>query len=211
MLISFKQSISKHDLRITGVIHVGAHFGQEYHDYKAAGIKDIFFIEPCEKAFNVLSDTFDKTPGVILCCSGCGSEVDVLQMNTEQANQGMSNSLLKPAKHLQQYPSIQFTGTEEVEIHPLDTLMEHYGAVGNLLVMDVQGYELEVLKGATNTLKSIDYVYTEVNRDEVYENCARVEQLDEYLTDFTRVETNWAGNSWGDAWYIRKTLLSNGK
>jgi len=46
MLISFKQSIAKHDLRITGVIHVGAHFGQEYHDYKAAGIRQVLFIEP---------------------------------------------------------------------------------------------------------------------------------------------------------------------
>jgi FkbM family methyltransferase len=207
MLISFKQSIAKHRLRITGVIHVGAHYGQEYKDYAAAGIKDIFFIEPCEKAFNVLGEAVGEIPGVIICWSGCGAEVAILQMNTEQANQGMSNSLLKPAKHLQQYPSIQFTGAEEVEIHPLDTLMEHYGAVGNLLVMDVQGYELEVLKGATNTLKGIDYVYTEVNRDEVYENCARVEQLDEFLTDFARVETNWGGGTWGDAWYIRKSLL----
>ena len=35
--------------------------------------------------------------------------------------------------------------------------------------MDVQGYELEVLKGATKTLEQVDYVYCEVNRDEVYE------------------------------------------
>ena len=30
--------------------------------------------------------------------------------------------------------------------------------------MDVQGYELEVLKGGLETLKQVDYVYCEVNR-----------------------------------------------
>jgi len=207
MLISFKQSIAKHDLRITGVIHVGAHYGQEYHDYKAAGINNIIFIEPCSNAFKVLKDTFGAIPNIRLINSACGAEFGVAMMNVEQANQGMSNSLLKPAKHLQQYPSIQFIETEEVEVHPLDELIDGEEFRYNLLVMDVQGYELEVLKGAEFTLLHMDYIYTEVNRDEVYENCARVEQLDEFLTDFTRVETNWGGGTWGDAWYIRKSLM----
>tara|TARA_B100000965_G_scaffold362182_1_gene344050 strand:- start:137 stop:385 length:249 start_codon:yes stop_codon:yes gene_type:complete len=71
--------------------------------------------------------------------------------------------------------------------------------------MDVQGYELEVLKGATETLKNINYVYCEVNRDEVYENNAYVEEIDEFLAGYgmERVETNWAGDIWGDALYIR--------
>lgn len=207
MLISFKQSIAKHDLRITGVIHVGAHYGQEYHDYKAAGIRQVLFIEPCAAAYKILQETFADIPGVLIHQSACGAEGGVMTMNIEQANSGMSNSLLKPAKHLQQYPSIQFTDTEEVEVAALDSIVEWYEARGNLLVMDVQGYELEVLKGSTQTLKQIDYIYTEVNRDEVYENCARVEQLDEFLTDFTRVETNWGGGTWGDAWYIRKSLI----
>lgn len=207
MLISFKQSIAKHDLRITGVIHVGAHYGQEYQDYAAAGIRQVLFIEPCQYAFKILQNTFTDIPGVKLFKSACGESFSIADMHVEQANHGMSNSLLKPAKHLDQYPSILFTDTEEVEVRPLDEITSHLSTRGNLLVMDVQGFELEVLKGALQTLKQIDYIYTEVNRDEVYENCARVEQLDNFLTDFTRVETNWGGGTWGDAWYIRKSLI----
>ena len=50
------------------------------------------------------------------------------------------------------------------------------------------------------TLKQIDYVYCEVNRDEVYENNAYVEEIDNFLSDYdmTRVETDWAGDIWGD-------------
>jgi len=64
---------------------------------------------------------------------------------------------------------------------------------------------LEVLKGGTKTLEHVDYVYCEVNRDEVYENNALVEELDEFLAGYgmKRVETDWAGEIWGDALYIR--------
>lgn len=207
MLISFRDSIQKYNMHVRGVIHVGAHYGQEYADYARAGVREVVFIEPCSKAFQVLKDTFGSTPGVKLINSACGAEFGIATINVEQANQGMSNSLLKPAKHLEQYPSIQFTETEEVEVHPLDELMDGEEFRYNLLVMDVQGYELEVLKGAEFTLLHMDYIYTEVNRDEVYEGCAKVHQLDEFLTDFQRVETSWAGGTWGDAWYIRRSLL----
>ena len=79
----------------------------------------------------------------------------------------------------------------------------------NFINMDVQGYELEVLKGATKTLEKVDYVYCEVNRDEVYENNAYVEELDEFLAQYNmeRVMTSWEGQIWGDALYVRKNLL----
>jgi len=64
--------------------------------------------------------------------------------------------------------------------------------------MDVQGFELEVLKGGENCIKNIDYIMTEVNRDEVYKDCAKVEQSDQFLDDygFIRVETSWEGIIW---------------
>nr|WP_094675987.1 FkbM family methyltransferase [Hydrocoleum sp. CS-953] len=76
----------------------------------------------------------------------------------------------------------------------------------NFLTIDVQGYELEVLKGSRETLKNIDYILTEVNPDELSENCARVEQLDEFIGrfNFQRVETNWEGETWGDAFYLKR-------
>jgi len=76
--------------------------------------------------------------------------------------------------------------------------------------MDTQGYELEVLKGATDTLELIDYIFTEISNTELYKGTALIEDLDEFLTPrgFKRVETNWQGTgTWGDAFYIREKLL----
>lgn len=216
MLIDFKKAVAKHRIQIKGVIHVGAHFGQEYPIYKELGIDSIIFIEPCQKAFTVLKDLFTDTPGVSLLNYACGAIKGDAIMNVEQANQGMSNSLLAPAKHLEQYPSIQFTDKEQVRVITLDELLQMRDQIlrdfdtpvikANLLIMDVQGYELEVLKGAPETLQHIDYIYTEINRDEVYEGCAKVWEMDAFLKDFTRVETSWAGGAWGDAIYRRNTL-----
>lgn len=206
MLIDFKKAVQKHSMQVGDVIHVGAHWGQEYDDYKAVGANHVLFIEPCDKAFRVLQERFGNNDDVTLFQSACGSEFSIEQMYTEEDNTGMSNSLLQPVKHLQQHPNIKFTGLEEVEVRRLDEIIEHLSFSGNFLVMDCQGFELEVLKGATETLDQVDYIYTEVNRDEVYKGCAKIEQLDEYLKGFTRVETKWAGN-WGDAIYTRNSHL----
>nr|WP_293109533.1 FkbM family methyltransferase [Okeania sp. SIO2F4] len=76
----------------------------------------------------------------------------------------------------------------------------------NFLTIDVQGYELEVLKGSRETLKNINYILIEVNRDELYKNSARVEELDEFLGEFNfqRAETSWEGETWRDAFYLKR-------
>ncbi len=76
-------------------------------------------------------------------------------MHTETRNQGQSNSLLKPKTHLEAHPEIEFTGELSVKVLPMDSF--DFGGK-NLLVMDVQGYELQVLLGGAKTLEQIDYL-----------------------------------------------------
>ena len=108
--------------------------------------------------------------------------------------------------HLQQHPEVVFDDAEVINVALLDDIVN---CGYNILAMDVQGYEGEVLKGATQTLQHIDVIYTEVNNGDTYKGCMLVDEMDEFLFDYQRVETyfpspNW---TWGDAVYIRKTLL----
>ena len=61
------------------------------------------------------------------------------------------------------------------------------------------------------SFKNIDYIITEINRDELYKGCAKIEEVDSFLSSFgfRRVMVNWAEKPWGDAFYIKnyKTLL----
>jgi hypothetical protein len=77
----------------------------------------------------------------------------------------------------------------------------------NFINIDVQGYELEVFKGASEKLNYIDVIMTEINQDELYKDCTQIQELDEFLSKygFERVETYWWYNDgWGDALYIKK-------
>ena len=176
--------------------------GQEYEIYQKFRIANLVFFEPLSQNFEILKSHVGENAKLFQ--KALGNENKKVKMYVESANNGMSSSILKPKKHLEQYPNIVFDSEEIVEMVRLDEILkdkENY----NFITIDVQGYELEVFKGSRETLKNIDYILTEVNRDELYENCARVEQLDEFLGqfDFQRVETNWEGETWGDAFYIK--------
>ena len=70
--------------------------------------------------------------------------------------------------------------------------------------IDTQGFELEVLKGATNTLlKNVKYILIEINTKELYKGAPLVNDIDSFLRnyDFIRTDTQfWAEKDpWGDA------------
>jgi FkbM family methyltransferase len=207
MLLNFPSLVKKYSIKAHGCIHVGCHFAQEHPDYVAAGIKRFVYIEPCAAAFNVLKNKFSAHHHIQLFNVACG-EVECEQvMYTGSQNEGQSNSLLRMDKHLLIHPGITLPNTEIVTVKRLDSLGLAHKAY-QLLVMDCQGFEGRVLKGATETLKQVNYVYTEVNRDFVYENCTLVDELDILLHEFDRVETGqWVGGLWSDALYVRKKSI----
>lgn len=180
---------------------MGAHWGQEILTYEKMGIKKLIMIEPCSEAFNTLLTILGDRDGVTLINTACGSKIGTAEINIEHSNQGQSNSLLKMGTHLEQHPGIEFEDTETVTVTPLD-FIDTSGC--DFLMIDVQGYEGEVLKGAKETLKRMKWVYCEVNRKEVYKGCAMVAEIDALLSDFEPIETKWVGG-WGDRLYKRKS------
>jgi hypothetical protein len=120
----------------------------------------------------------------------------------------MSSSLLEPEKHLKYYPHIVFDSEIQVNQISLDEYVSSKNIdlnVYNFITMDVQGYELEVLKGSIETLKSIDHILTEINYDDLYKNCVKVDELDQFLSQygFTRLLTEPTNWFWGNAFYSK--------
>jgi FkbM family methyltransferase len=180
MLLDLINLKEKYNLKIKGILHIGAHFGQEYQTYKKLNIENVMFFE------------------------ALGNFIGETEMFVEHNNQSQSSSILEPSIHTKQYPHIVFNDKTKVKVTKLDTFIgdkEKY----NFINIDVQGYELEVFKGGKNYLNNIDYIMTEVNRAEVYKNCPMINEIDEFLNNygFQRVETTWDGGTWGDAFYIK--------
>jgi FkbM family methyltransferase len=207
MLLNFPSLVKKYSIKAEGCIHVGSHTAQEHPQYVAAGIKRFVYIEPCAATFTVLRNKFAAHHHIQLFNVACGDVEGEQVMYTGSQNQGQSNSLLKMDKHLQIHPGITLDKTELVTVKRLDSLgLAHKGF--QLLVMDCQGFEGRVIKGAEQTLKQINWVYSEVNKDSVYRGCTLICELDELLNEFQRVETgDWVGGMWSDAFYVRRTLI----
>ena len=67
--------------------------------------------------------------------------------------------------------------------------------------------ELKAMKSMGDFIKKFDYIYTEVNTEYVYKDCALMDEIDEYLNTygFKRCITQMCENfGWGDAFYIKQ-------
>ena len=192
-------------MNIKVIFHIGAHYGEQIQEYVDNGIQKITVFEPLSRNFDVLTKRMQNVNADIQGHQvALGSKKGTATMFLS-SNEAQSSSILKPKQHLELHPDVSFDGTEEVEVSLLD---DYDIGESNFINIDVQGYELEVFKGGTKTLEKVDYIYCEVNRGEVYEGNAMVEDLDEFLSTygFERVETKWPETyyTWGDALYIKK-------
>ncbi len=151
-----------------------------------------------------------ENPDAMAFKIACGSKEGTGTVYVTDGNEGHSSSLLFPKLHLRYHPELPVTAIVETRIVTLDSVFDRWKLNVNdydLLVLDVQGYELEVLKGASEVLKNVKYVISEVNREELYTGCAMIEDIDEHLKTFgfKREWEMWCGpnESYGDAFYVR--------
>ena len=215
MLLNLSELIGKHSLKIKGAYHIVAHHCQEFESYKTWCINNIIFFEAYGPNYLKLREFIDsqdtENMNIHMENIALGHRDGEHPLYVETENKSMSCSLLKPKVHLDLYPKITFDEEVNVKQTFLDKFVIEKNvdtSKFNFINIDVQGYELEVFKGAAHTLNDIDYIYTEVNNDELYENCVQMSELDEFLGDlwgFERIETKLVGNQkWGDARYVKR-------
>ena len=207
MLIPLQDLVKKYNINFKGILHVGAHECEELNDYEKYITRNkILWIEAmphkvefCKEKYNnlyieqaVVSDTIENVLFKV-------------------ANNGQSSSILDFGLHSQFHPHVHYIGAFECETQLLKNILPKYNIDYNFLNFDIQGAELKALKGMEEYLYKVDYLYTEVNSDQVYRGCAVINELDDYLKQFglIRVETKWTEFRWGDAFYIKNTLLNN--
>lgn len=209
MMITLDTLRSRYDLNFTGVLHVGAHFAEEANDYDRIGIKNVWWVEANAALIPIIRKNLLSYPTHQIV-QALVYDQDGVDLGFNITNiEGMSSSILPFGTHKLRAPQVVFERREVLTTKRIDTLVEEHGITGvNFLVMDIQGAELWALMGAEKFLSGVEYVYTEINVDELYLGCARLWELDAFLWErgFLRVETSMADGrvGWGDALYIRK-------
>jgi len=203
MLISLHDLVKKYNINFKGILHVGAHECEELNGYENYISREkILWVEAMKDKVDLCKE---KYPGINIEQAVISDKIETVKFNI--SNNGQSSSILDFGLHSIHHPDVLFVNSIEIETKLLKDIICNYNIDYNFINLDIQGVELNALKGMEEYLHKIDYIYTEVNSDYVYKNCCLITEIDEYLQKFgfIRAETSWAGNTrGGDAFYIRK-------
>jgi FkbM family methyltransferase len=202
MLIPLDLLVQKYNIQFTGILHVGAHECEELSQYdRYLPRNKMLWIEALQDKVDLCKNTY---PDVLIEQAIISDRVETVTFN--RSNNGESSSFLEFGLHSHFHPQVHFVESFQSETKLLKDIICNYDIPYNFVNLDIQGVELKALKGMEEYLHKIQYIYTEVNSDYVYKDCAIVDEIDEYLKQFgfTRVETAWCGDyRWGDAFYIK--------
>jgi FkbM family methyltransferase len=194
---------------LTGALHIGAHECEEVDVYRHFGIPDkrVVWID-------AMQDKVDEAVqrGVPNVYQAVVSDEDDKIVEFKRTNNGQSSSILEFGTHATHYSWCVVTERTQMVTTTVDTFMKRNNlnpANYNFWNFDIQGAELLALKGATNSLRYAKVLYLEVNTEDVYKGCAKLNELDEYLgmRGFRRILTKTVREGWGDAMYIRVPLM----
>lgn len=169
---------------VGGVIHVGANTGQE-RDLYAKYHLDVVWIEPIPSVFEQLRCNlagFPKQRAYRYLLTDHDDREYVFHVSS---NQGASSSILPLAKHKQMWPEVFYSNDIGLKSTTLSSFVAKEGldlAGFQALVLDTQGSELIVLKGATTVLPRFRFVKVEVPDFESYTGCCLSSELDEFMS-----------------------------
>ena len=195
----------------TGVLHVGAHLGEEASDYEKFGWTPAIWVEAQPNLVEILATKLDSSKHKVI--EAAVWEEDGVPLKLHIASNSQSTSLLNFGTHSDFHPDITYVSEVNVLTKRLDSLIKPE-EMPNFVNLDIQGVELSALKGLGKLLDFVDYIYTEVNRTNVYRDCSRVEDIDSFLklNGFRRASTRWLWlEGWGDALYIRNDVSNRRK
>jgi FkbM family methyltransferase len=144
--------------QIDTVLDVGANSGQYARYLRSIGYRGrIICFEPLSVAHAALTRWADKDPGTTVAPrQALGYGTGLIAINVS-ANSESSSILSVSETHLQSEPGARSVAVETVQLGRLDTVALGYMSEAKrvFLKIDVQGYELSVLRGAADILPRI--------------------------------------------------------
>lgn len=201
----------------SNIILVGAWEGGEVRGFLDAGVQRVYLFEAEPSAIGLLRKNYGSESRVTIFEGAVASESGKVR-NFHVLNHGSSSLLTPDLKHLKKIlPDFEIEGEIQVNTITLDSSLRDYwrqwseNKLETLVILDIQGGELEAIKGAPELLKKVGWIQSEVSTTELYHDQNTLRQLDKYLkgNGFSRVSTRiYPERNHGDALYFRDGLIA---
>lgn len=164
------------------VVDIGANRGQfALIARQTFPLAKIHAFEPLEEPAQTFKRIFRDDPNVDFHPYAIGREA---MTSTIHVTRDDDSSSLLPVTAMQSamFPGAAERETRQVTVLPLaEALGEAHLPTGSLLKIDVQGFELEVLKGCEDLLDKFSHLYIECSFIELYERQALAHQVVTWL------------------------------
>lgn len=172
--------IRAHDYRT--VLDVGASRGQFALVARAMWPQcRIVCFEPLPEAVAKLKQVFAGDRNVVVWETALGARTALSTLNVSGRDD--SSSLLPIGRQAQEFPGTAAAGVLEVPVNRIDAYIDDDCLAPILLKMDVQGYELEVLRGAGDKLDRVDSVLCECSFVELYDGQPLIGAVVSFLSE----------------------------
>lgn len=212
MLISYheiRETIVNNNIKINGILHVGAHNCEEIHFYINSlntVPENMVWIDGIAEKVNE-----NRSRGIPNVYHALITDKDDEEIDFNISSNVESSSIFEFGTHSIDHPNIHFVNTIRQKSITINSFFERNNIDGskcNFWNLDIQGAELLALKGATKYIQYVDALLIEVNSQEVYKNCGLITDIDEFLSqyNFERVVTAMTPAGWGDAIYVKKKI-----
>ena len=169
--------------QVSGVIHVGANVGQERDLYRQHGLR-VVSIEPIPEVFVTLQVNIQGYPHQAAFEYLVTDQDDAEYAFHISNNGGASSSILELQLHKDIWPEVHYDKTITLRSVTLPSLLkrERINASNyDALIMDTQGSESLVLKGAVPILGLFRFIKTEVPDFESYTGCCQLDDIRAFL------------------------------
>jgi FkbM family methyltransferase len=163
------------------VLDVGANvgqFGAQLRGYGYTG--EILSFEPLEEVFATLAANVAADPKWTARKLALGTEQGRTEVSVSEDTS--FSSILPQTKAAQAFDgAARVVRRESVEVKPLDNFFDEFRGRNVFLKIDTQGFERQVLEGASRTLSILKGIQLEVPIVHLYENAWGLSQISDYL------------------------------
>jgi FkbM family methyltransferase len=177
---------------------VGAHVGDRVRTWRQLGAR-VIAIEPQPVMANLLRRLYGNDDGVTLVADALGARPGRATLHVSSLTPTLttlSSGWMRDVQADERFRSTEWDTSVDVEVTTLDALITKYG-VPRFCKIDVEGFELEVLRGLSTPIDAVSFEYIPVAKA-LAQTCVRhLAALGPYRFRSSRVETmRWSDERW---------------
>ena len=180
---------------------IGAHVGSRVRAWRRLGAR-VVAVEPQPDCLRVLRLLFGRDRGVTIVPEAVGAKAGRARLAVSTATptvSSMSTGWIESVTADRSFARVRWDRSVEVDVVTLDDLVAIHGEPA-FCKIDVEGFEVDVLKGLTRPLRGLSFEYLPPAHDAAVAALELVEKLGGYVYNYSPVETmRLASERWLDA------------